>query len=538
MSNKVRFVKIGNTPAFLIPGNKNDSWGQVFGCQYVPKIGGWVCPAYRPFLDNVVRDIETLNENVLDESIKKAAYDFSPSKEKYLQLIQDTPPPGKLKSYAHQLEGTAELLANYRWYLRWEMGTGKTKVAVDAMNYLRVKTIVVCPVIAIDTWHKEIELHSAGTITSISIQGTSKQKIKQLEQAKDFDVVIVSYDTARLYSIPTVCAKANALRKKSQMGTTKNHLKVLDSIAELHSQKEQINLLSEFYAGKLPADDVVTIVNQTNKGFVPFLCKIPFEMIILDEGHRVKSIKSQRTHVISQLATNAPRRYLLSGTPTIGDPRDFYTQLRLLSPFLMPEEWFNFVSKFCVPSLNNKHVVTHYKNMNIINDRVNSVSSERKLLDCVDLPQRIDVNVYYNLTGDQLLDYNDAVSKQVIHHNISTDIGFKHGAMRLTKLMQICSGFYYVANTLTKHYCDDCTHLYDCVACAISPGSNRCKNPEAKKSTTSSYKFNPKAEALAELLEDILADSEHKVIIWGNYIEELTLTNSTGSGSGLMILNQ
>ena len=172
MSNKVKLVKIGATPAFLIPGSKMDSWGHVFGCQYVEQLRGWVCPAYRPFLDNVIRDIRTLNENVLDEETIKSAYAQALTKDDWLVYISVCPPPGKLKSYEHQSEGTAELLANYRWYLRWEMGTGKTKVAVDALTYLKTKTIVICPVIAINTWHREVEVHSNGELTSISITGT------------------------------------------------------------------------------------------------------------------------------------------------------------------------------------------------------------------------------------------------------------------------------------------------------------------------------------------------------------------------------
>lgn len=521
MSNKVKLVKIGSTPVFLIPGSTNDSWGHVFGGQYVERIRGWICPAYRPFLDNVIRDIRTLNENVLDEETVNAAYAQARTKEDWLSYIAVTPPPGKFKSYEHQTEGTAELLANYRWYLRWEMGTGKTKVAVDALTYLKTKTIVICPVIAINTWHREIEVHSNGELTSISIIGTPKQKLKKLVDAKNFDVVIMSYDTARMYSVPTICAKANDIRKRSQMGTTRSHVRVLDAIAQLHSNNDQVELLSSFYAGKSTADEVEKIVDQLNGGIVPFLSGLSFETIILDEAHRVKNIRSQRTKAISALAARASRRYLLSGTPTVGDPRDFYTQLRILLPALMPEEWHNFVPKFCDVSKTNKHIVRGYKNMNIINGRVNSVSSERKLTDCVSLPQRLDINIFYSLTGNQLMDYNIAVRDCQIRVDRNTNLEFKHGAIRLTKLMQMCSGFYYLSKAATGHYCDSCPHLVECVTRNIEPGTNRCLNAEAKAVEVIEYKENPKLDALEELLEDLLEEKEHKVIIWGNYIKEI-----------------
>jgi len=521
MCNKVRLVRIGTTPVFLIPGSKNDSWVHVFGCQFVEQLRGWVCPAYRPFLDNVIRDIRTLNENVLDDKTISNAYEQAPTKEDWLVRLSDTPPPGKIKSYAHQIEGTAELLANYRWYLRWEMGTGKTKVAVDALTYLKTKTIVICPVIAINTWHREVALHSNGELTSTAIIGTPKQKLKRLTEAKEFDVVIMSYDTARMYSVPSICSEAQSLRKKSQMGTTRSHVRVLDAIALLHSKKDQEELLGAFYAGKATADDVEKAVDCLNGGVIPFLSGLTFETIILDEAHRVKNIRSQRTKAISALAARASRRYLLSGTPTVGDPRDFYTQLRILAPALMPEEWHNFVPKYCDVSKTNKHIVRGYKNMHVINGRVNSVSSERRLTECVSLPPRTDINVHYSLTGKQLMDYNIAVHDCYIHVSLEKGLKFKHGAIRLTKIMQMCSGFYYIPRAATGNYCDECDHLFDCVSRDIEPGTNRCLNAEAKIVDVFKYKENPKLEALEDLLEDILEDNEHKVIIWGNYTTEL-----------------
>lgn len=521
MCNKVRLVRIGTTPVFLIPGSKNDSWVHVFGCQFVEQLRGWVCPAYRPFLDNVIRDIRTLNENVLDDKTISNAYEQAPTKEDWLVRLSDTPPPGKIKSYAHQIEGTAELLANYRWYLRWEMGTGKTKVAVDALTYLKTKTIVICPVIAINTWHREVSLHSNGELTSTAIIGTPKQKLKRLTEAKEFDVVIMSYDTARMYSVPSICSEAQSLRKKSQMGTTRSHVRVLDAIALLHSKKDQEELLGAFYAGKATADDVEKAVDCLNGGVIPFLSGLTFETIILDEAHRVKNIRSQRTKAISALAARASRRYLLSGTPTVGDPRDFYTQLRILAPALMPEEWHNFVPKYCDVSKTNEHIVLGYKNMHVINGRVNSVSSERRLTECVSLPPRTDINVHYSLTGKQLMDYNIAVHDCYIKVGLGKDLKFKHGAIRLTKIMQMCSGFYYIPRAATGNYCDECDHLFDCVSKDIEPGTNRCLNAEAKIVDVFKYKENPKLEALEDLLEDILEDNEHKVIIWGNYTTEL-----------------
>jgi SNF2 family DNA or RNA helicase len=523
MENKMKFIKIDGTPAFFVQGGPHDSWDRVFGSQYTAAHRGWIFPGYPPFLNNVLRDIKEINKYALPPEEEQKAKDYGHSLEYWNAFVREHPTNGIYSSYEHQLTGTAELLAYYRWYLRWEMGTGKTKVVIDALQYLREKALVICPLIAIDTWVRETDMHSSGTLSTITITGTAKQKEKRISEAFDKDIVIVSYDTARLYGVPALCSAAAEVKKKERMGSTPTHTHVIDKIATLSDDKQQVYYLASYYAGKLTAKQIDEEVNKIVGPTPPFLSSLNFKVLVLDEAHRVKSIKSQRTKIITLLSEKATRRYLLSGTPTIGDPRDFYTQLKILHPALMPEQWFSFIKKYCEHANWNDHVVTGYKNLHIINARVNSVSSERKLLDCVQLPEQRDQDILYYLSAGQTRDYNKAV-KEFSLEGEGGKIDLSQGSLRLNKLLQICSGFYYTPKEDKNAPCDQCPSLQVCFESGIVPGDTECVKDSLKTAPIPPVIFygqNPKLEALDDLLEDILNSEKNKVIIWAHFKTEL-----------------
>lgn len=523
MENKVKFIKIGGTPAFFVRGEPHDSWQRVFGSQYTATHRGWVFPGYSPFLDNVLRDIKEIHKEALPPEEEQKAKNHGRTLEYWNAFVREHPTLGIYRSYEHQLAGTAELLAHYRWYLRWEMGTGKTKVVIDALQHLREKALVICPLIAIDTWVREANIHSGNTISTITITGTAQQKEKRILEAFNKDLVIVSYDTARLYGVPVLCAEAATLKKKERMGSTPAHMHVVDKVSLLPDEQQQVHYLSSYYAGKLTAKQIDEAVDKI-VGLTPtFLSSLDFKILILDEAHRIKSIKSQRTKVISSLSEKATRRYLLSGTPTIGDPRDFYTQLKILHPALIPESWQTFVAKFCEHAKKNKHIVTGYKNLHIVNGRVNLVSSERKLLDCVQLPEQRDQDILYYLSSVQVRDYNKAV-KEFSLEGEGGKIDLSQGSTRISKLLQICSGFYYTPKEDKNAPCDHCPSLQHCFELGIVSGDKECLKDSLITNPVPPvvyYGQNPKLEALEELLEDILNNEEHKVIIWAHFSAEL-----------------
>lgn len=512
------FALSAGTPVFIIAGNL-DILSRIYGGTYLKQHDAWMYPAYPPFLEKVKSDFETLG--VQYDATARAHLDKIRPYSEHLLEVQNAVLLGPYPNYDHQNEGIAELLYNYRWALRWEMGTGKTKVAIEALNVLRQKTLIIAPVVAIDNWVAEIALHSNGMLKTAVLKGTTRQKkLEALEKAiaGPCDVLLTTYDAARLYGVHVIPSKIIKHLKSCRLPTPVAVQKLLLGLSEKHA----LEILDD-YQHIVPLVSIKRKVETLPKDLC--LTDFPYEIIILDESHRIKNIRSKRTKAVMELCKRAARRYLLTGTISMGNPLDLYPQMNSLAKYMCPENYTEYVNKFCITSPMNTHIITGYKHLNIISQRINSISSEKLIDDCVDLPELRDVDIMFNLSPEQLRDYNALVKRVDLDFGKYGHLSNLNGGVRLNKLLQICSGFLYVKDETAGQVCDICQHVMHCVRNSIAPGTKQCERYEELKGmlekNTLGYVQNPKLEVLSDLLEDLLDDPAEKVVIWANMVAEM-----------------
>ena len=122
----------------------------------------------------------------------------------------------KTKPWAHQLK-TSKYLNEERvepyYGLLWDMGTGKTKQACDILRIACFQknavpyTLIICPVVVLENWKREIKLHTNIPITTVAVidgitkidgkknkNPTKTLKLKQLEQTGK-QIFIISTET-------------------------------------------------------------------------------------------------------------------------------------------------------------------------------------------------------------------------------------------------------------------------------------------------------------------------------------------------------
>jgi len=443
-------------------------------------------PAYYPAARKVLADFETCG--------KEIAFEFSDTASQYIRGLDEherrykdlvlpsgfdfvTPP------YDHQRLGLCHLFYYSRAALFFDPGLGKSKIAIDYMRLLRflgdkTPVVVMGPLVTIRNWGAEIDLHSANSLRWGAVLGDKKRKTKVIEAAAagEHDILLVTYDTARNF---------------------------VDIIAR----------------------------------------EVPYTKIIADESHLIKAWSSTRTKAAYEIVQKATRRVIMTGTPTLGDPRDLYGQYKFLGDYFMPEAHHTYVDRFLEHSAHNKHVVIGYKNMDVLNARTQFVSIRRKKEECLDLPERTFVDVAYALTEHQRTIYNMLIEEMginveqllnllggVVKDAMPDNTHLAHGAARLNKLMQVCSGFF--IQNLGRELCDNaeyggCQYMKDCVAHGVLPYTSRCHVEKvAPPEKVTVFTNNPKLDALDAILDSVLADRSHKVIVWCSYRMELDLTEA------------
>lgn len=515
---EIHIEKHYQTPVFTVY-SRSDIWERVYGATLDRLNNRWLFPAFPPFIENVLHDLPLVHKGFTFSKDAETWINELGTFEDCMVQANSYKSRSPLKAYGHQTQGLAELLYNHRWILRWEMGTAKTRVVLDALSVLRRKALVLSPLVGMDNWVCETELHTAGGLTVLAWKSReASRRSYLLEQMKSADICVVTYGAARNHGIPHLTPATAKVFMDYGFAPTNTIKQILKS---LNYPTEQKRLAEEYCKGR-KAHDIRSEVESITKGHPQWFFDLPYDVIVLDESHRIKHATSAQTKVTIQLTSKASRRYLLTGTLSQGDPRHLYTQLRAVGKFVIPEDPKKFESRYLIKSPYNDKMVVGFKNLHILNARVNAVSSEKKLEDCVDLPSRREENLYFNLTSQQQNDYNYAVKTASIERPNAEPYELQHRAIQLMKLLQISSGFLYVPQE--DHICDNCLEVQRCVERGIQPGSPHCiqKNvPSAQIKETLHYSPNPKLELLSEKLEDLHDNPETKSIIWANFIPEL-----------------
>ena len=292
----------------------------------------------------------------------------------------------KTKPYAHQLE-CLKLSWNktdYAYFM--EMGTGKSKVAIDNMAALYIR----------------------GNITAILI--IAPKSVYQNWERLEIPLHLPDYIQKRI-----VLWKANITKKQK---------KLLQTLFE-DSEKLKICIMNvESFS--------------TSKGYrfaEKFLLSHP-SMIILDESTSIKSPTAKRTKNILELREFAKYRRILTGMPVTKWPLDLYTQCYFLDPYLLGFfSFYAFRNRYAVMkeirmgAKSFKQVVS-FQRLTELQDSLQKFSFRKLKSECLDLPDKI-----YQIRNVQLTNEQQKVYDQMKALTLAV---FKNKQVRaLDKLSQL-----------------------------------------------------------------------------------------------------
>lgn len=385
-------------PGFLVKNIRDNDAARVWGGIKIAE-ETWIFPAYYPMGLWAVRDLLVACSRATwdhastyhAEQLRKTEGQMLRFRKQYEDgKFPDIETPEGWQWHAnepfkHQRLGIAEMMACYRLFLLWEMGTGKTKTAVETFRLQKAagkfnRALVIAPTIVLPTWEREVKKHTNGELTVSVIQGEDRQQ--QLADALNSDVVVLSYTTAQI-------EYANASNNFLPEGY-KVKGRVTDELIAASLDRLKADNLSLFGA--------ITKKMRTEQPSSALLA-LMYDHVVIDESHMMGNWTSGRTRAVLQLAERAQRRYLLTGTPA-DQPLKLYPQLYALHPRLEPKPYYNFYLDHVTQDANNKHVVLGYSGLQSLNATVDRIALRMKKSECLDLPPVMFQDLYFNLGGE------------------------------------------------------------------------------------------------------------------------------------------
>ena len=357
----------------------------------------------------------------------------------------------KTKPYAHQLTALEKSWnrENYAYFM--EMGTGKTKVLIDnlAMLYDKGKVngaLIIAPKGVVGTWYnQEIPTHLPNHIENVTTLWQSNITKKQKENLD------------------------NLLKSGTEL-----HILVMN--VEAFSTTKGVEFATRFLNSHRP-------------------------LIAIDESTTIKNAKAKRTKNIIHLADLASYRRVMTGSPVTKNPLDLFTQCYFLDPYLLGHEsYYSFRMRYAIMKTANIsgrqiQLVSGFKNLGELSDKLKPFSYRVLKEDCLDLPDKIYMKRNINLTPDQLKLYSQMKKEALatLNGKVTSTV---NALTQLMRLQQITCGHF-----------------------------------TADDGSTQPIKNN----RITELM-DVLEEIEGKAIIWAHYqyditniIKEVTKVHGPGS---------
>ena len=304
----------------------------------------------------------------------------------------------KTQPYKHQEVALAESWNQKYYALLMEMGTGKTKVAIDTMAMLweadQLKAVlIIAPKGVYDNWSRgEIPLHLPERIPRQICRWIPSKTKKFEEELTSF---IVTKDRV---------------------------LKIFVMNVEAFSSSRGTNAATAF------------------------LYQNPDNMVIVDESTTIKNRKAARTKNIMALQKRSKYRRILTGSPVTKSPMDLFSQCSFLAEKALGfHSYYAFQSRYAniqQRSMGHRSFqqIVGYRRLDELSEKLDKFSNRVLKIDCLDLPEKVYVRRDVSLTPEQVKLYmqmKKLALAQLENGELATTASVLTQIMRL---QQICCG--------------------------------------------------------------------------------------------------
>lgn len=272
----------------------------------------------------------------------------------------------KTMPFQHQRVGFEYGLTHDRWLLGDEQGLGKTKQVIDIAVAKKIQKgykhcLIVCGVNGLKwNWVNEIHTHS-------------------------------NEDAYILGQYP--------VKGKIKIGGNKAKLDDLRAIKHM----------SAYFI----VTNVESLRNSEISALLTKLCTDKtIGMVVIDEIHKCKNPSSQQGKGLLKLQSEC--RIAMTGTPLMNTPMDLFIILKWLG--YENHTFYAFQRHYCVMGGFGGYEIIGYRYLDELQERLNEIMLRRLKEDVLDLPPKIRVNEYVDMTAKQEQIYNE------VHIDIKANI--------------------------------------------------------------------------------------------------------------------
>jgi len=273
----------------------------------------------------------------------------------------DEPPPLVVPStrepaMPHQVQGTSQLLHKHRFFITFDMGTGKTLTVIGAAQELFKEgkidlVLVVAPLSVFGSWERQLKRFCGVEYRLLALTGTRKEREERMDDIKTLRQALV--------------------------------------------KKRLIFACVNYEALRLYADDLI---------------KLKLGMAVFDESTFIKNRSAQMTKAAVRVSRAAKYATALTGTPISNNVGDLFGQLHAVSSEFVGDDYWHFVREFATFGGYKGKEIIGSRNLKALDWIMKKCSMRVRKDEVLQLPDLTQESREIVLEGDQKEAYDKAAS--------------------------------------------------------------------------------------------------------------------------------
>lgn len=309
------------------------------------------------------------------------------------------------EAWSHQLDAYNFIKSKPAAMLAMDMGTGKTYVAIaDIVNSKAKWTLVFAPRYVVPVWADEIKKHSSRYIHVVELgTGPIADRLELLKR-EIFINTNLSYQVVFVINYDAV-----ASRRPRKIDPKK--------------KPRAARLLQDFLLSRL------------------------WNLVILDESHKIKKPGGATSFFFSQLKKRTARRRTMTGTPFHNTPLDIYAQYRFLDTSIFGTSYMRFKKKYAIE--NQWGGVSQIVNEDDLRSKFYQIAF-RVDASILDLPEETHIFRKFDLEKSAKKIYKD-MDADLVAQVREGRVTAANGAVKLLRLIQITGGYVHNEHGVLEH---------------------------------------------------------------------------------------
>jgi SNF2 family DNA or RNA helicase len=350
----------------------------------------WIVPATPENARNLQIGLCRQRVTCTDAFSERFPVTATPLEDLLANSVPPSPPvvPSRTKGpphWPHQLVGYGLIAQNAGTLLWCDMGTGKTRIGVDAVTNIgdRRLNLVIAPktIVANDVWPLNFDRYAGAPV----------------------DVVTLDMGT-NVYRRMTQMAQA--IRRQAQLKCT------MCIIANYHA--------------------------FLNPQFCALVQTVPWALMLADEVHTIKGAGAKMSRKIYFIGKHATRRVGLTGTACSHSLLDLYGQFRFLDDTVLGRSYARFKAAYAIPDQWNGAI--GFRDTEDLVERIAPRTIKVAKRDVVELPPVTFEKLYIDLHATERKAYREFEQRLVLEINDGV-ITASNALVKLLRLQQLASGY-------------------------------------------------------------------------------------------------